>query len=159
MNPELSQKFGNRIRVRVCGLLFDDERLLLVRHSGIGQENILWIPPGGGVDFGERLEDALIREFEEETGMRISVDRLLTMHEYIEPPLHAIEFFFLVTANPHQIPAKGTDPELKEKQIIQEVKYVTFKELAVMPGRFKHQILRKIDSAGALLNLERHFKF
>jgi 8-oxo-dGTP diphosphatase len=159
MNAELSQKFGNRIRVRVCGLLFDEERLLLVRHHGIGAENILWLPPGGGVEFGERMEDALIREFKEETGMKIQVNRLLTMHEYIESPLHAIEFFFLVTADPHQRPAKGTDPELKEKQIIQEVKYVTFNELAVMPGRIKHQILENIDSAKALLNLERHFKF
>ncbi len=159
MNPALAEKFGNRVRVRVCGLLFNDNHILLVRHHGIGKENYMWIPPGGGVHFGERLEDALKREFLEETGMEIQAGRLMTIHEYVEPPLHAIEFFFLVTASPHQTPTIGKDPELKEKQIIKDVKYVTFDELSIMPGRIKHQILENIDTAEALLNLERHFKF
>ncbi len=158
MNEDIKKKFGNRIRIRVCGILIRDDKILLARHSGIGKKGSMLIPPGGGVEFGESLTKALRREFLEETGLTVDVGEFLTLHEYIEPPLHAIEFFFLVTAENNQMPHKGTDPELKENQIIENVKFVTFDELRIMNSVYKHQILHDVSDLQGLLNLKGRFK-
>jgi 8-oxo-dGTP diphosphatase len=46
-----------------------DGALLLVRFSRGGR----WTLPGGGLDHGERPEDAAVREVEEETGLQIEL--------------------------------------------------------------------------------------
>ena len=46
-------------------------------------ERGLWEFPGGSVEFGERLEDALIREMHEEYGITITVGPLLDVVNHI----------------------------------------------------------------------------
>ncbi len=55
-------------RIRVSAILTWHERLLLCRHEKPGKE--YWLLPGGGVNSGESLVDALHRELEEEVGMK-----------------------------------------------------------------------------------------
>ena len=54
-------------RVRVSAVLRWDEQVLLCRHEKPGKE--YWLLPGGGVDAGESLTDALHRELFEEIGI------------------------------------------------------------------------------------------
>lgn len=54
-------------RVRVAGLLLNGGRVLMVRHEKDGRS--YWLLPGGGVEEGEQLEDAVRREFAEECGV------------------------------------------------------------------------------------------
>ena len=58
-------------RIRVSAILRREERILLCRHEKRGQE--YWLLPGGGVDYGETLADALQRELEEELGIDLDV--------------------------------------------------------------------------------------
>ena len=55
-------------RIRVSALLRWEERLLLCRHEKAGRGEY-WLLPGGGVDAGESLVDALHRELREEVGI------------------------------------------------------------------------------------------
>jgi len=57
----------NEPRVRVSALLRWRERVLLCRQEKPGKE--YWLLPGGGVDAGESLIDALRRELREELGI------------------------------------------------------------------------------------------
>ncbi len=55
--------------------------LVMVRRSiepGYG----LWVVPGGFVDVGEKVEEAVVRETQEEAGLLVRVVRLLNVHSY-----------------------------------------------------------------------------
>ncbi len=54
-------------RIRVSALLRWEGRILLCRHEKPGKE--YWLLPGGGVDSGESLVEALRRELLEEVGI------------------------------------------------------------------------------------------
>src|SRR2546421_9833633 len=55
-------------RIRVSALLRWQDRILLCRHEKIGRGEY-WLLPGGGVNAGESLTDALYRELREEVGI------------------------------------------------------------------------------------------
>jgi 8-oxo-dGTP diphosphatase len=57
----------NSPRVRVAALIRWQNRVLLCRQEKPGKE--YWLLPGGGVDGGETLHDALLRELGEELGL------------------------------------------------------------------------------------------
>jgi len=55
-------------RIRVSAILRWEGRVLLCRHEKSGRGEY-WLLPGGGVNGGESLVDALRRELEEEVGV------------------------------------------------------------------------------------------
>ncbi len=55
-------------RIRVSALLRWSDRILLCRHEKTGRGDY-WLLPGGGVNAGESLMDALHRELREEVGI------------------------------------------------------------------------------------------
>jgi 8-oxo-dGTP diphosphatase len=58
---------GAEPRIRVSAILRWHDRVLLCRHEKPGKE--YWLFPGGGVNSGESLVDALHRELAEEIGI------------------------------------------------------------------------------------------
>lgn len=91
--------------IRVSGLLVSESRILMV-EQGRGDQRY-WLLPGGGVEFGETLADALRREFDEELTLRIGVGRLLAIVESISPdpdyPKHVVHLVFEVSAAPEAV--------------------------------------------------------
>jgi ADP-ribose pyrophosphatase YjhB (NUDIX family) len=59
---------GVEPRIRVSALLRWEDRILLCRHEKPGRGEY-WLLPGGGVNSGESLTDALYRELSEECGI------------------------------------------------------------------------------------------
>lgn len=142
--------FGHKLRIRVCGICIENDKVLLVKHHSIGETGILWAPPGGGLHFGESVEEALKREFLEETGLAIDIDHFLCVHEFLDVPLHAIELFFLVRKIAGTL-ALGHDPELAaDKQIITELNWLDIDTLKILPPASKHAILHKLQHIGEL---------
>ena len=69
--------------VGVGGVVVRDGRALLIRR---GKEPLYgrWAVPGGTVELGESLEDALVREMEEETGLHVEPVEVLTVFDRIQ---------------------------------------------------------------------------
>ena len=70
-------------RIRSAVLIWRDGEVLLVRHEKGGRS--YWLVPGGGVDPGETMADAGVRELREETGYDVEVGRLVLLCEAIDP--------------------------------------------------------------------------
>lgn len=150
LKAKISAEFGGKIRIRVCGLLVIDRKLLLVKHRGVGDLDYLWAPPGGGVNFGENINNALVREIKEETGINCQVEKFSTINEFITPPFHAIELFYYVgTENIPEIKI-GHDPELDENQIISDVRFFGIEDLLKIPTDARHDIIK---AEGDILNV------
>jgi 8-oxo-dGTP diphosphatase len=63
-----------------------DGRLFFAQRGPLAKnERGLWEFPGGAVEFGEKLADALRREIQEEYGMEIEVGELLDVADHILP--------------------------------------------------------------------------
>ncbi|MBB4004306.1 NUDIX domain-containing protein [Aurantimonas endophytica] len=65
--------------------------------------------PGGGVDFGERLEVAARREMAEETGLTTGPLRFVTLHEAIGGQFHAVIAVFAGALPFESVPQAGDD--------------------------------------------------
>ena len=61
------------------------EMLLGLRSEASRNEAGKWTAPGGCVEFGETLEEAVVRETMEEYGIEVEVTRLLKLHNHILP--------------------------------------------------------------------------
>ena len=149
-NREQYLQYENKLRVRVCGICLENDKILLARHV-ISDENVIWIPPGGGLEFGENAKDGLKREFLEETGLIIKVGKFLCLNEYIENKLHAIELFFITDIVGGNL-LTGMDPEHSvENQMIKNVKFLSFDEVQKLPDQQLHNILHDVKKASDLL--------
>jgi ADP-ribose pyrophosphatase YjhB (NUDIX family) len=92
--------------IRVAGLLVHEGSILMVEQGRGGDR--YWLLPGGGVRFGETLSDALKREFGEELGMRVGVQRLVAIVESISPDpayaKHVVHLVFEISAPMEDLP-------------------------------------------------------
>ncbi len=157
MKEAVDTIYGNRVRIRICGILIQEDKILLINHNGVGEKGSLWAPPGGGLEFGESSEQTLIREYKEETGLDIVVNEFLFVNEFFAPPLQAIELFFQVGILGGII-SKGFDPEMTaDKQIIQELRYWKFEDILLENPLLFHTIVRNSKNPKDLLSRRGHF--
>jgi len=63
-------------RIGVFALIFDAGRVLL----GLRRDIDWWNLPGGGMDAGETVDEAICREVREETGLEVEVERLVGVY-------------------------------------------------------------------------------
>lgn len=157
MTSSVQKIYGNKVRVRVCGLFERDNSLLLVNHEGLGNGN-LWAPPGGGIEFGETAADSLHREFLEETGLDVDIGDFLFACEFIHTPLHAIELFFSIKSAKGKLET-GIDPEMEsESQLITKVQFIPWKDLKRMDPSSLHGMFKYVAEPKEIIDLRGYFK-
>lgn len=143
------QQYHHKVRVRVCGLLIEDDSILLAQIDSPVTGSLVWMPPGGGLKFGESIEDCLRREFLEETGLAIEINTLQFINELIEPPFHAVELYYSVEKSGGQ-KKTGRDPEHSaDGQILRDIQWISLDEWSqypTSPNRLDHYVRELSDS-------------
>lgn len=109
-------------QVRVTGVLVEDGRILLVRQRVTAARE--WSLPGGRMESGESLEEAMIREMKEETGLSVSVRRLLYLAEKPEEALLHVTLELQREGGELRIPSHDLD-----SNPISDVRFVGVAEL------------------------------
>ncbi len=149
--------YEGKVRVRACGILIQENKVLLLKHEGLGPAGHLWSPPGGGIEFDETAETTLKKEFIEETNLEIEVKEFLFVNEYRDKRHHAIELFFRVEKMGGELKL-GFDPEM-EHQILSEIAFFTIDELKKLSGESLHSCLQNIQTMKDLFELTGYYKF
>lgn len=108
-------------RLVVAGLVIKNGKYLLVKEK-LGDGKEYWIVPGGGVEFGESLEQAIIREMKEETNLDVYNVEFLNFKEAIFPShnYHTVIFFF-------KLKVKKVDMKLEDQVL--DAQFFTKSEL------------------------------
>ena len=81
-NADNARTYPTRPYLAVSAAIFRDGRVLIVRRARPPAHG-LYTLPGGGVELGETLEGAIIREVREETGLEIAPLALVGFREAI----------------------------------------------------------------------------
>lgn len=107
------------IRNTARAIIFRKNEVLVLRKESPNGE--CYALPGGGQNLGETLEDALIRECEEELGVTVQVDKLMVVAEWVkdkktEPPTkqQIVDFLFLCSISEDYFPRNGPKPDKRQ---------------------------------------------
>lgn len=111
-------------RNRAFSAIIHDGKIAMVKHER--SNNSFWTLPGGGVEQGERLEDAAIREAKEEVNLKITIVRYLFSTEYTKGTEHC---FLAIPTEGCELKL-GYDPEFgNNDQILKEAAWIDINEV------------------------------
>jgi 8-oxo-dGTP diphosphatase len=88
--------YPDRPILGVGGVVFDDDRVLLVQR---GHEPLqgAWTLPGGGVEVGETIAAAVVRELLEETGLVVEAGPVVEVVDRIDTdPVGRVRHHFVI---------------------------------------------------------------
>lgn len=113
-------------RDRAQAMVIQDNKILMVKHRLFGRE--FYCLPGGGVEGNETYEQAALRELQEESLVKGSIVRKLSIQ--FKPDGKGEVHTFLVKLLEGEVPGVGKDPEFSEdEQSIIGVEWLEFDEI------------------------------
>jgi len=89
---------AEKVGIRTATVTIADGKVLLVNSKYDDGEYYLF--PGGGLEFGETVEEGAIRETLEETGIKVKIVKLIHLNEFIYKSdwnKRSVTTFFLAT--------------------------------------------------------------
>lgn len=97
--------------------------------------------PGGFVELGERVEDALKREMEEETGLKVEIEKIHGVYSDPDrdPRFHTVSIVFVCRAFGEP---KGGD-DAKEAKVF-KLEEIPFEKIVFDHGKILQDYLKKI---------------
>lgn len=89
------REFPEAPRVGVGAVIVHESRVLLVRR---GREPLKghWSLPGGLIELGESLQNAVVREVEEETGLRVEPLELIELLDRIHREEDRVRYHYVI---------------------------------------------------------------
>lgn len=111
--------------VGIGAVIVKDNKVLLIKRAGDPGRG-LWSIPGGLVELGEKIKDAVCREVKEETGLDVRVGEIADVTEIItRDEKDKVKYHFVIV----DFFAEVLRGELKPSSDALEAKWVEFKDL------------------------------
>jgi len=112
-------------------IIIKDDKVLLIKRLNPPYKNY-WALPGGFVEYGEKVEDATIREAKEETGLDIVLDKLVGVYSDPErdPRGHTVTVAYTSTV---------TGGKLKSDSDAKDAHFFEINKLGSMNLAFDHR--------------------
>ena len=114
--------------VRVAGVVVKDGRVLLACHEKGGES--YWVLPGGEVEPGETVAEALVRELREEAGLEVEVGDSLFLNDGYRPEAETVALYFAAQAV-RELPR----PRLEQERVLRETRLSATDELGELKVR------------------------
>jgi ADP-ribose pyrophosphatase YjhB (NUDIX family) len=143
---------NNNFTIRLTGILIEQGNILLVKQKVSETRN--WSLPGGKLEPGESINDGIVREFFEETGLQVKVKRLLYLSELPEVSPSVVHISFLLERVSGEIIMPTNEFETTP---IYDVKFVPVKEIEKygFSMKFKDIILNNFPNSGDYIGHKR----
>ncbi len=107
-----------------------DDKVLLVRR-GKGQAQGMWAFPGGHVELGEKVEDAVRRELREETGLTAHVEGVVDYYDIIRhDDAEDLQFHYVLIV----FRGRWVEGEAQALDDAADVRWVHRDDLDTLPG-------------------------
>lgn len=136
------------MKKRVRGVIFDGDNIILIKRVKEGEE--YWVFPGGMVEAGETIKEALKRECQEELCIDIKVGKLLVKRNLDLYEDKQVEYFYFCEKTGGML-GTGEGPEFSEYKDrgwgSHEPISVTkdkIKELDLLPDEVKQMVINNL---------------
>jgi len=145
----LSRQYPKKPVVGIGAIILDGDKILLEKRKNLPSKG-KWTVPGGLVDLGETLEQAVIREVKEETGLEVDKPRLVDVVNYISLSekgavvYHFVIIDYIVTLNGGKLKAASDADALKWVRFNEVEEY----DLTESFRRFFQRNRQKLKNAG-----------
>lgn len=133
---------NKKIKLRAGGIAYKNGKLIIVKHNKDDHE--YYVLPGGGLENEESPQQALVREFIEETGLKVKVGRLAYYKVLYNNEYYSLDMIYECEIVGGKLECK--DPDGK----VSEVKFVDKKELdkvVFYPTQLKKHLFKKQGAA------------
>jgi len=150
IRPDMTVPCGDGIiNIRVGAIILKDNRFLMVKNSLCEY----YYSVGGRIKFGETAEEAVIREVYEETGCRMTVDRLGFIQEnyytgdvpgVMGKTIYEVNYYFYMDVPEDFMPVCRSVTNFGFEESLEWLSADTDKLL--FPGFFKEELLCPSDS-------------
>lgn len=132
--PEVSSKPEIQ-RLAAYALIIKEEKVLLCRLTNLTGSEGMWTLPGGKVEFGEHPDCAVVREVQEETGLKISLQGVVTVNSELfhfpDARMHAVRIIYQVKVESGTLAyEKGGTTDIAEFFTLEEAKHLPLVSLA-----------------------------
>lgn len=139
---------AEKIGIRPSVIVLNDNKILVIKSQ---YDKIFYLLPGGGVEFGETVEEAAIRETREETGIIVDKIQLVHVNEYIDfkdKSQRVVNFIFkAINFNNNSL----INPQTNDGGKIKEVLWIELKDIDKID--LKPDIIKKCILENAKNNL------
>jgi 8-oxo-dGTP diphosphatase len=139
----------SKFKIRVAVVLITPDGLLLCQQNN----RPFWVLPGGTLEPGEGVEDCARREMQEETGLNVSISKLLYITDWLHPERQTHELYFLATLNtPTQTTPVLTATPVENIQHMRFVPLADLPTLDIKPAMVAQALIK--DAASNFVSVE-----